>query len=93
MPLSTELEDRFIIMNNLHSESSYKEQVIDACDYLLDEATTNGGRMLALNLHPWLLGQPHRIQTLEQVLKYLSSQEDIWSASPMEILAAFKSQT
>lgn len=93
MPLSTELEDRFIIMNNLHSESSYKEQVIDACDYLLDEATTNGGRMLALNLHPWLLGQPHRIKTLEQVLKYLSSQEDIWSASPMDILTAFKSQT
>jgi hypothetical protein len=93
MPLSTELEDRFIIMNNLHSESSYKEQVIDACDYLLDEATTNGGRMLALNLHPWLLGQPHRIKTLEQVLKYLSSQEDIWSASPMDILTVFKSQT
>ena len=93
MPLSTELEDRFIIMNNLHSESSYKEQVIDACDFLLDEATTQGGRILALNLHPWLLGQPHRIQTLEQVFEYLSSQEEIWSASPMEILTAFKSQT
>jgi len=49
--------------------------------------------MLALNLHPWLLGQPHRIKTLEQVLKYLSSQEDIWSASPMDILTVFKSQT
>ena len=77
MPLSTELEDKFILMNNLHSESSYKDQIIDACDFLLEEASTKGGRILALNLHPWLLGQPHRIHILEQVFEYLSSKKDI----------------
>ena len=91
MPLSTELEDKFILMNNLHSESSYKDQIIDACDFLLEEASTKGGRILALNLHPWLLGQPHRIHILEQVFKYLSSKKDIWSANPMEIIRVFKS--
>jgi allantoinase len=91
MPLSTELEDKFILMNNLHSESSYKDQIIDACDFLLDEASTKGGRILALNLHPWLLGQPHRIHILEQVFEYLSSKKDIWSANPMEIVRVFKS--
>ena len=91
MPLSTELEDKFILMNNLHSESSYKDQIIDACDFLLEEASTKGGRILALNLHPWLLGQPHRIHILEQVFEYLSSKKDIWSANPMEIIRVFKS--
>ena len=91
MPLSTELEDKFILMNNLHSESSYKDQIIDACDFLLDEASSKGGRILALNLHPWLLGQPHRIQVLYQVLEHLSSKKEIWSANPMEILRVFKS--
>ena len=91
MPLSTELEDKFILMNNLHSESSYKDQIIDACDFLIDEASTKGGRILALNLHPWLLGQPHRIHILEQVFEYLSSKKDIWSANPMEIVRVFKS--
>ena len=93
MPLSTELEDKFILMDNLHSELSYKEQIIDACNYLLDEASNKGGRILALNLHPWLLGQPHRIQILDQLLEYLSSQTDIWSASPSDIISVFNSQS
>ena len=31
MPLSTELEDRFILQNNLHSEAQYAEQSKEAC--------------------------------------------------------------
>jgi len=92
MPLSNELDDSFILMNNLHSEDSYTEQVCDACDFLLDEAAGQGGRILALNIHPWMLGQPHRIGRLEAVLEYLSSKDEVWSASPAEILGAFKAQ-
>jgi peptidoglycan/xylan/chitin deacetylase (PgdA/CDA1 family) len=87
MPLSNELEDRFILMNNLHSEDSYVEQIQDACDFLLEEAEHSGGRILALNIHPWLLGQPHRIAKLEAVLDYLTSKEGVWSAGPTEILS------
>lgn len=88
MPLSNELDDQFILMNNLHSEASYVEQIKDACDFLLKEADTQGGRILALNIHPWLLGQPHRIAKLEEVLEYVMAQ-DVWNASSSEILAAF----
>lgn len=91
MPLSTELEDAFILGNNLHSEASYVHQVSDSCDFLLREAQTQGGRMLALNIHPWLLGQPHRIGYLEQLLDYLSGQA-IWSASASDILATVRNQ-
>lgn len=92
MPLSTELEDQFILMNNLHSEQSYLDQIKDACDYLLAEAKREGGRMLALSLHPWMLGQPHRIGVLEQALEYIMQQEGVWSASAGEILDACKVQ-
>lgn len=91
MPLSTELEDAFILGNNLHSEASYLDQVTDSCDFLLQEASHQGGRMLALNIHPWLLGQPHRIGYLERLLDYLSSQA-IWSASASTILDTFSAQ-
>lgn len=86
MPLSTELEDRFIIQNNLHSETSWCEQVCDACDFLVGEGQHSGGRILALNIHPWLLGQPHRIGYLEEVLDYLSARTDVWSASASDIM-------
>lgn len=89
MPLSTELEDRFILLNNLHSESEYAEQIVDAFDYLYAEADQHGGRMLALNIHPWMLGQPHRIGKLEQVLEYLTKHDSVWSASAADIRAAW----
>jgi len=92
MPLSTELEDYFVIGQNLHSESSWVEQVKDATDFLLTEAGEQGGRILALNIHPWLLGQPHRIGHLERVLEYISAQDGVWMASASEICNAWQVQ-
>ncbi len=92
MPLSNELEDAFILQSNLHSEQSYADQVCDAFDFLRAEAKNHGGRMLALNIHPWMLGQPHRIGKLEQVLEYITSTNDVWSGSASEIRQAFHTQ-
>lgn len=92
MPLSNELEDRFVIMNNGHSEDSWVDQISDACDLLLRESESGGGRILALNIHPWLLGQPHRIGRLEAVLDTIMSRQGVWSASASDILAAFIEQ-
>jgi peptidoglycan/xylan/chitin deacetylase (PgdA/CDA1 family) len=92
MPLSNELEDRFVLMNNLHSEQSWLEQVCDACDCLLGEAEQQGGRILGLNIHPWMLGQPHRIGKLEQALEYIGSREGVWSAGASEIVQAWQAQ-
>ena len=92
MPLSNELEDRFILLSNLHSEQSYAEQIKDAADLLINEAEEQGGRMLGLSLHPWMMGQPHRIGILEDILDYLMSREEIWSASASEILSHWRKQ-
>lgn len=92
MPLSTELEDRFVINGNLHSEDSWAEQICDAADFLLNESESQGGRILALNIHPWLLGQPHRIGKLEKVLEYLTGIDGVWPAYADEIRAAWIEQ-
>ena len=90
MPLSQELEDTFILMNNKHSAESYVEQVCDACDFLLAEAREQGGRILSLNIHPWMLGQPHRIGKLEEVLDYVTSHPDVWCATARGIMNEYK---
>ena len=91
MPLSTELEDRFIMQANLHSEGEYADQIIDAFDFLYKEAQeTGGGRMLALSIHPWMLGQPHRIGKLEQVLEHITGHSGVWSAGAGDIVAGWK---
>jgi peptidoglycan/xylan/chitin deacetylase (PgdA/CDA1 family) len=92
MPLSNELEDRFVIINNQHSEASWAEQINDAAEYLLAEAAQSGGRILGLNIHPWLLGQPHRIKFLEAVLAKLAANPLVWRTAPGEILNSWSAQ-
>ena len=92
LPLSTEIEDRFVLQNNLHSEDSWVEQVCDACDLLCAEASQGGGRLLALSLHPWLMGQPHRIAKLERALDYILAQNGVWSATPGDIVHSWRAQ-
>ena len=93
LPLSLELDDQFLIGASLHSEWEYATQVKDACDYLVaDAAATGRGRLLALSVHPWLLGQPHRIGAFESVLEHLAATRGVWSASASEIVAAWRDQ-
>ncbi len=92
MPMSTELEDHFIILNNLHSAEDWSDQVEDAFHFLLEEAGSQDGRILCLNIHPWVLGQPHRIQYLERVLKLLGEHSDVWSASAGTICSRWNKQ-
>lgn len=89
MPLATEIEDQFVIGQNLHSEDSWVTQVKDAFDFLLEESREQGGRLFALNLHTWLVGQPHRIACLEEVLAHISGHPEVWQAPTGEILDAF----
>ncbi len=92
LPQSIELEDRFVIADNGHSESEWAQQIVDACDFLIDEAQTTGaGRLLALNLHPWMIGQPHRIGALERVLEHVMGTGKAWSAGPQEIIKVWRS--
>ena len=92
LPLTTEIEDRFVVMDNQHSEESWSEQVKDACDLLLAESQEQGGRLLAISLHPWVMGQPHRMKHLEAALAYVLAQPGVWNAQPGDILAAFAAQ-
>ena len=89
LPLSTEIEDRFVIMDNQHAEASWAQQVVDALDMLLAESAEAGGRLLSLSLHPWVLGQPHRMKHLERVLDRVATDPAVWCAGPGQILEAY----
>jgi hypothetical protein len=47
---------------------------------------------MALSLHPWIIGVPHRIAVLEEALARIMAHAGVWSATGAEILAAFKAQ-
>jgi len=73
MPYSDDMDDQRIIGDYKHGELSFVEQVTDHCAWHTKEAAESGSaRVLALNLHPWMIGQSHRIGYLEELLPILT---------------------
>lgn len=91
MPLGYELSDLRLILEYRQMAWEYATQIEDALAYLQAEAARTGaGRILALPLHPWLIGTPHRIGALEHILDLVAGASDTWVATGDEILAAWE---
>ncbi|MDF7775541.1 polysaccharide deacetylase family protein [Sphingomonas sp. AOB5] len=74
VPINQELSDRQIITVQQNSADSYVEQMQDAYRLLAGEAGRFGGRMLPLNVTPYVMGLPYRIDALESLLDWLAKQ-------------------
>lgn len=75
VPVNHELSDRQIITVQQHSADSWAEQMRDAYTLLAGEAERfGGGRMLPINLTPYIMGLPYRIGALEGLLGWLAEQ-------------------
>jgi hypothetical protein len=75
LPLNHELSDRQILTVQQQSVDSYCEQMRDAFAWLDGEAKVYGGRMLPLNVTPYIMGLPYRIAAFERLLLWLSEQD------------------
>jgi hypothetical protein len=47
---------------------------------------TQSGRVMAICLHPYLIGVPHRIAGLNAALAYIRSHDRVWFATGEEIV-------
>jgi allantoinase len=87
LPLNHELSDRQIVTVQQHSAESYAQQMTDAYDWLSREAKrSGGGRLLPLNVTPYILGLPYRIEAFERMIADLASRPDAWFARGDQII-------
>jgi peptidoglycan/xylan/chitin deacetylase (PgdA/CDA1 family) len=89
MPYGHDLSDARIIWQDYHTTEEFADAVLDAYRTLDQEAMRQGGRLLTIAVHPWLIGQPHRIATFERLLATLVRQPRVWPATATEVLTAF----
>ncbi len=76
LPLNHELSDRQILTTQQQSMLSYCEQIQDAYAWLAAEARVHGGRLLPLNVTPYIVGLPYRMDAFEALLAWLANQPD-----------------
>jgi hypothetical protein len=92
MPLNDDISDATVLIGMHHDEDELRDQLIDHFDLLYEESATQGGRIMPIPLHSWVIGQPYRIGTLETVLEHIMRHKDIWPATGGEILDAWASK-
>jgi len=91
LPLNHELSDRQIITVQQQSADSYAQQMRDAFDWLAGEAhARGGGRMLPMQLTPYIMALPYRIGALEELLQDLCSRNEAWTATGEQIVDAWE---
>lgn len=88
VPYSYELNDVAAIVRAKATPGEFERMIKDQFDVLYAEGETSG-RVLAIALHPFVMGQPHRIGALDRALRYIGSFPHVWKATGSEIASDY----
>ena len=90
MPYNLEINDSIIYAVERHSSPEMYQRVVDTVATFEREMTVQP-RVLALGLHPHLIGVPHRIGYLHKMLDLLARRDDVVFMQGHQIADWFKS--
>jgi allantoinase len=91
LPVAADLDDVCAHWHRRIPMERWRDSVIAAADRLAGDGHDDG-RVLVLNLHPWLIGQAFRASYLEEVLAALARRTDTWIASANEVVSHWATQ-
>jgi peptidoglycan/xylan/chitin deacetylase (PgdA/CDA1 family) len=83
VPYSIELNDSPLFRQ--HYEGDYFFRICKAQFDQLYREGADSGRVMCIALHPFVIGQPHRIQYLDRILDYIMSHDGVWQTTADEI--------
>lgn len=84
VPYSVELNDINLFLSHGMSGEEFYRAVVDQFDQLYDDSAQSS-RVMALALHPFVIGQPFRALHLSRALQYIASHEGVWLTTSDEI--------
>ena len=79
VPYTVEANDILVYAHG--TPADFGRVIRDQFDVLYEE----GGRVMCVALHPFLVGQPHRVGALEEALRYVLSHDGVWATTGAEI--------
>ncbi len=88
IPYSTEINDKPAFEAFLRTADEFGDMIRRQFDVLYRESV-DSARVMAISLHPYITGRPHRIDALDDALAYICRHEDVWLATGSEIVDAF----
>ncbi len=85
IPYSGEINDLPQILRAGRSSDEFELMIRRQFDTLYREGAQSG-RVMAICLHPFIIGVPHRIGALDAALAYILRHEGVWRATGSEII-------
>jgi hypothetical protein len=85
IPYSLEVNDHYGFFIYNMSPRAYADALIRQYERLADE----GGTVMCIPLHAYLIGQPHRIGPFEEALRHIAADGRAWIARAGEIVDAW----
>ena len=91
VPYSNELNDIPMVITQHMSGEQIHDMIRDQFDVLYADGAKTA-RVMAIALHPFLTGVPHRAKWFDKALGYIAGHEKVWLTTGGEILDAYKAQ-
>jgi len=88
IPYSLEMNDIIVYNNDLSTPRYYGEIIKRQFDQLYEEGKESG-TVMCIPLHPFLVGQPHRIEPFAEALEYITGHDEVWVTTGREIAEYF----
>jgi allantoinase len=91
VPYSQELNDKVAFEQRNVTADEFAAMICRQFDVLWEEGAESG-RVMAIALHPYIIGQPHRIGALDKALAYICRHDGVWRSTGLEIARHYAAQ-
>ena len=88
VPYSVELNDLGMFISKGMTGPEALQMIKDQFDQLYHDSA-DSGRVMALALHPFVIGQAFRLKYLDQALEYIARHDGVWLTTSDEIAAHY----
>jgi peptidoglycan/xylan/chitin deacetylase (PgdA/CDA1 family) len=76
LPYTQEINDVAVIAVQQHAALEYRERALDQFEQIYADAA-DSARVMALVVHPYLMGVPHRVKYLRRVFEIIRQKRDV----------------
>jgi len=93
VPYSVDINDYGMVVHDRFTGPQIEQRIRDQLDVLYEEESEAGSaKVMALSLHPMMMGQPHRSKYLDRALDYITDHEEVWLTTGGEIADWYRTQ-
>ncbi|WP_315834740.1 polysaccharide deacetylase family protein [Bradyrhizobium prioriisuperbiae] len=85
IPYTQECNDVAMMLIQHHKASEYRDRAIDQFEQLYADARESA-RVMALVVHPYIMGAPHRLRYLREALEHIAGKPEVTFRTGEEIL-------